>query len=757
MRRLPFAIRQSVSKELARLEKDGAIEPINSSEWISPLVVAWKKSGKIRLCVDLREVNKAIIPDKFPLPTVDELLSELRGAKHFAKLDLATAYHQLPLHEDSRDLTAFITHEGLFRFRRVCFGLSSAPSAFQKMMSVILCGLKGVQCYLDDVVVYGKTLQEYKQNLRAVLEKSRKVGLKLNEKCQFDLDSIEFLGHLITTDGVKPLPSQARAILDAPAPHDKATLRAFLGLVGYYSKFCKDYATVVEPMRVLIRGEQAFVWTDSAQKSFEKVKSLIAHNITLTLFDPECQTIVTTDASGYGISGVLSQIKDGIEYTVSCASRTLTNHERRYSVGEREALACVWSCERWFTYLWGRHFELRTDHSALTTLLSSKGTGRQTMRIARWNSRLLIFDYTVTHRSGSSGELKVADCLSRLPLPETADCDTDNEVVMLLDAQITDTCVTLHELQKETSEDKTLQKVINFIYNGWPRKSRVDQNMIPFYNIRDELSVIEKVLMRGERIVPPSSITQKLVELAHQGHQGITRTKQRLRELYWWRSMDTHVEESIKTCSVCQRSDKSARTYIAPLSPIDFPKEPWHTLAMDIVGPLETLPQDCRFAVTLIDLYSKWPEVMFCSKVTSETVINFLKTIFSKEGLPEEIITDNGSQFVSGNTEKFLKDNNIKHNHSSVYYPEANGQIERFHRVFKANLQTIKLEGKPVKSSVTNFLGLYRATTHATTGKSPSELLHNRKMRTLLNIKGIHSCSTKVSSDSVRKQKKEAR
>ena len=201
---------------------------------------------------------------------MDELLSELRGAKHFAKLDLATAYHQLPLHEDSRDLTAFITHEGLFRFRRVCFGLSSAPSAFQKMMSVILCGLKGVQCYLDDVVVYGKTLQEYKQNLRAVLEKIRKVGLKLNEKCQFDLDSIEFLGHLITTDGVKPLPSQTRAILDAPAPHDKATLRAFLGLVGYYSKFCKDYATVVEPMRVLIRGEQAFVWTDSAQKSFEK-------------------------------------------------------------------------------------------------------------------------------------------------------------------------------------------------------------------------------------------------------------------------------------------------------------------------------------------------------------------------------------------------------------------------------------------------------------------------------------------------------
>ena len=372
LRRLPFSVHDKVSEELNRLEAADVIERIDSSEWVSPLVVVWKKSGKIRLCVDLRKVNKALVVDKFPLPNIDEILGELHGAKYFARLDLASAYHQLPLSAESRDLTAFITHDGLFRFKRVCFGIASAPSAFQKMMSASLRGLKGIQFYLDDIIVFGKTKEEYLKNLRAVLERIRQCGLKLNEKCSFNMTNIEFLGHMITLEGLKPLPKQTEAITKAPAPHDSMSLRSFLGLVGFYSKFIPDYSTVVEPLRALLRGSSEFKWTDEAQKSFEQVKMLIGNHLTLSLFDPTLDTIVTTDASGYGISGILSQVKDGKEHIVYCASRTLTETERKYSVGEREALACVWSCERWYTYLWARPFELRTDHSALTTLLSSK-------------------------------------------------------------------------------------------------------------------------------------------------------------------------------------------------------------------------------------------------------------------------------------------------------------------------------------------------------------------------------------------------
>ena len=200
-----------------RLEAADVIEGIDSSEWVSPLVVVWKKSGKIRLCVDLRKVNEALVVDKFPLPNIDEILGELHGAKYFARLDLASAYHQLPLSAESRDLTAFITHDGLFRFKRVCFGIASAPSAFQKMMSVVLRGLKGIQFYLDDIIVFGKTKEEYLKNLRAILERIRQCGLTLNEKCSFN----------------KPLPKQTEAITKAPVPHDSMSLRSFLGLVGF--------------------------------------------------------------------------------------------------------------------------------------------------------------------------------------------------------------------------------------------------------------------------------------------------------------------------------------------------------------------------------------------------------------------------------------------------------------------------------------------------------------------------------------------
>ena len=744
LRRLPFSIRKTVSEELVKLEKNKIIERVDSSEWVSPMVVAWKKSGKIRLCIDLREVNKAIIPDRFPLPSIEELLAELRGAKYFARLDLAAAYHQLPLHEQSRNLTTFITHQGLFRYTRVCFGLASAPSAFQKMMSVILCQLKGVQCYLDDVIVYGKTRKEYEDNLKEVLTKIRKAGLKLNDKCEFDLESTEFLGHLITSEGIQPMPSRVQAIIDAPTPHDKTTLRAFLGLVGYYSKFCLDFATLVEPMRALIRGDQTFKWTDKAQESFLKVKQAIANNITLEFFDPDCETIVTTDASGYGVSGVLSQIKNNKEYIVACASRTLTEHERKYSVGEREALACVWACERCFTYLWGRHFHLRTDHSALTTLLSSHGTGRQPMRIARWNARLLIFDYSVIYRPGTSIELKVADCLSRLPLTDSLSSDIEDEVVLFLVAQVNDTSITLPELQVAKVEDAELCRVIGYIQNGWPRKSRIEKDLIVYYAVRDELTVVKGVVMRSDRIIPPTNVTMKSVQIAHQGHQGMTRTKQRLRELYWWKSMDLQVEKMIQSCVVCQQSDKAARTYEAPMKPIDLPDEPWQTLAIDIIGPMDQLPNDYRYAVTLIDLYSKWPEVAFSSRITSETVIKFLDTVFSREGLPEQINSDNGSQFVSTMMENYFRKNNITHKLSAVAHPETNGQIERFHRGLKDAIQISKLEKKPVKQALTTYLALYRNTPQATTGKTPSLLLHKRNMRSTLSVKGIHRFESQI-------------
>ncbi|KAM7300305.1 uncharacterized protein ISCGN_020869 [Ixodes scapularis] len=276
LRCLPLTLRQQVTDELKRLEAADIIERISASKWVSAVVVVHKKDGSIRLCVDLREPNKAVVVDNFPLPHTEELLHALSGARHFSKLDLAAAYHQVLLHPDSRDLTAFITHEGLFRFKRICFGLASAPAAFQQLMTRILHGCSGVLCYIDDIIVFGKTLQEHTENLREVLHRISKAGLKLNEKCVFNSSELSFLGHCVSAEGIAPLQAKVDAIAHAAVPSEPGMLRSFLGLVEYYARFVPRLAEEAEPMRRLLRKGVPFVWDAAADGSFTRVKRLLA-------------------------------------------------------------------------------------------------------------------------------------------------------------------------------------------------------------------------------------------------------------------------------------------------------------------------------------------------------------------------------------------------------------------------------------------------------------------------------------------------
>uniref|UniRef100_A0A8C2ARP7 Reverse transcriptase domain-containing protein n=1 Tax=Cyprinus carpio TaxID=7962 RepID=A0A8C2ARP7_CYPCA len=424
---LPFSVRDAVSAELQRLLHAGVIERIDSSPWVSPIVVVQKKTGG-STCVWICEgPNKAVIVDSYPLPHMEEMMTLLKGATVFSTIYLESAYHQVPLHEDSRDLTAFITHEGLFRFCKVPYGLASAPSAFQKMMVVILKGLQNVANYLDDIIVWGRTLQEHDQALQDVLQRLKDAGLVLNEsKCQFRKQSLKFLGHMVTSQGIQLDQEHLSAIIDAPAPLDAVQLRSLLGLLSWYNKLIPNSASVLMPLRACLRDESGFRWSDEAQQSLADVKKLLVHSPALALFDPALPVVISTDASAYGLGAVFAQIcTDVQERTVAFASRTLTSAEQKYSTVEKEALACVWAVERWRTYFWGCRFTLRTDHQALTTLLTTKGTDRAAMRIARWAARLLCFNYTVEYRAGS--ENHTVDCLSRLPLPLTSDAESDTE------------------------------------------------------------------------------------------------------------------------------------------------------------------------------------------------------------------------------------------------------------------------------------------------------------------------------------------
>lgn len=732
LRRLPLALRERVSAELRQLELSGIIERVDAAEWVSAIVVVQKPNGTIRLCVDLREVNKAIIVDGFPLPHTEELLHHLVGATRFSKLDLKAAYHQLELTRESRELTTFVTHEGLFRFRRVCFGLASAPAAFQKLMSSILKGCQGVLCYIDDVVVWGKTASEHDENLREVLKRISNAGLTLNEKCVFDVDQISFLGHVVSSEGIAPMHSKVEAVTQAAVPKDAPALRSFLGLAGYYARFVPHYADVVEPLRKLLRKQQAFVWDEAAQHSFDAVKAALSSCSVIHMFDPELPVVVTTDASNTGLGAVLQQQAGKELRTVAFASRSLTSAERKYSAGEKEALACLFACEHWHVYLWGRRFLLRTDHQALVTLMSSGGAGRRPLRIARWSARLLYYNFDIVYQKGSDNV--VADALSRLAVTSAAEPELDEEVVSVVLS-----CITKGQLQAATAESETLQTVIKYIASGWPAKKILSPEVKPYHEVKEELSVIDNIVFRGDRIVVPETLTSELVVFAHDTHPGITRTKQRLRGKFWWPRMDTEVEHAVRSCHTCQAADKSAKPTNAPLQPVAFPELPWQKLAIDIVGPLNLQQASPRFVITLIDYHSKWPEVYFANTVTSEVVIDFLTNVFSREGYPEEIISDNGPQFKSQVFENFLKERGIKHGVSSVYYPQANGLVERFNRSLKDFIQLSVLEGRCVQSTVVEYLAVYRATPHSTTGVSPSVLLHRRQPRTRLDIVGLPS------------------
>ncbi|KAJ8048227.1 hypothetical protein HOLleu_00459 [Holothuria leucospilota] len=501
LRRVPFAVRDKVTDELLKLESQGIIEKVpGASDWVSPIVVAWKKNGKIRICVDLRKLNENMVVEKHPIPHIEELLTELQGASCFSKLDLKSAYHQLELHEESRNLTTFVTHNGVYRYKRVCFGLASAPACFQKVMHSILAGLPGVQCYLDDVVVYGKTQAEHDQNLRRVLTKIRDSGMKLNSKCEFNASKIQLLGHVVTSEGIRPAPDLVKAIRDAPAPQSVDEIRSFLGLAGYYAKFVPNFAMRVQPIRDIQISKDPFRWTQEANEAFEQIKaSITTEGEALALFDPTREVYITTDASNRGIAAIMTQLHDSEERLVMCASRKLSQCEQKYSVGEKEALACLWAVEKWHTYLWGRRFTLRTDHKALTTLLSTTGTGHRPMRISRWATRLLNYNYSVEYKPGRLNT--VADALSRLPLPTSSDTnyhnyEEDTESVCLL----TFSCQSVSEDKLHTAilHDNVYSKVSEYVVHGWPRdKSQLTDEFLPYSRIQNELSLHGSILFRG--------------------------------------------------------------------------------------------------------------------------------------------------------------------------------------------------------------------------------------------------------------------
>lgn len=581
-------------------------------------------------------------------------------------------------------------------------------------------------------------MAEHDQNLKRVLQRLSEANATVRQdKCIIGQPMVEFNGHRISAQGILPLKSNIDAVLRMTPPTDQKQLIRFLSTANYYLKFVQGFAELCEPLRQLLRKDVVWNWSSDCQHSFDQLKERLISAPVLAHFDISASTYLTCDASGTAIGACLSQRSrhDGIERPVAFISRALSPAERKYSATEREALACLWACERLDFYLYGRHFTLITDHAALTSLLAPTGTGHKPLRLHRWYDRLWKYNFTPVYRRGTDNA--VADCLSRsysvndvtaevTSSAEASDIDDDNDLVQTVFGNGTTAAVTLQELQQATRMDPVLCEVIKYVTDGWPSsKQSVTPAARVFFDMREEMSVIQSgsCLVRGQRLVIPATLQPTMLNLAHEGHPGIVRMKRKCRDTIYWPGMDMDIERYVRNCAACVISGKSVRPSAGPLIPIQLPKGPWRKLSLDFAGEFIAAPVHQRYIIVAMDYFTKWPEVTVCGQPTTKAVIDFLTALFDRFGLVEEICTDNGVQFCSLEFQEFLQKHNIRHSKSSLYAPQTQGEVERFNRVIKEGIRAALAEGKSFITGLRQSVAAYRTTHNSTTGYTPAELM----------------------------------
>lgn len=407
-------IKQQVNKLLEQDIIQPSLSPFNSPLWVVPKKPDANGNKRWRLVIDFRKLNDKTIGDAYPLPNITDILDQLGKARYFSCFDLASGFHQIPMDPQDSVKTAFSTPNGHYEYKKMPFGLKNAPATFQRLMDNVLMGLLGNVCfvYLDDIVIYAESLEEHKLKLNQLFERLREANLSLQpDKCEFFKKELMYLGHIISEEGVKPNPEKIQAIKGYPAPKTHKELKQFLGLVGYYRRFIKDFSSITQPFTSLLKKNISFKWEMRQQINFEKLKQLLSSEPILQYPDFNKEFLLTTDASDEGIGAVLSQGVIGNDLPIAYASRTLNKAERNYNTTEKELLAIVWATKHFRPYLYGKRFKIITDHKPLVWLFNVKDPSS---RLMRWRLKLEEYNYEVLYKEGKQNTN--ADALSRIQI-----------------------------------------------------------------------------------------------------------------------------------------------------------------------------------------------------------------------------------------------------------------------------------------------------------------------------------------------------
>lgn len=400
--RCPEMYRREVKDQISQLLEQGIIQH-STSAWSSPIWIVPKKldaSGKRkwRMVIDYRILNDKTVDDQYPLPNITNILNKLGKSQYFSTLDLASGFHQIETEREDIQKTAFSTDNGHYEFKRMPFGLKNAPSTFQRVMDNIFRGFQNEIClvYLDDIIIFSTSLEEYIIRLKQIFNRLREANFKVQlDKSKFLKKEVAYLGHIITPSGVKPNPAKINAIKNFSIPNIQKEIKSFLGLLGYYRRFIKDFAKATKPMTTCLKKNSSAKHSPEFVNAFHMCKNLLINSPILQYPDFNKLFILTTDASNYALDAVLSQGEIPNDKPIANASRTLNDSETKYSTVEKELLAIVWACRYFRPYLFGRKFKIYTDYRPLVWLFNIK---EPNSKLIRWRLRLEEYDYNIQEK-----------------------------------------------------------------------------------------------------------------------------------------------------------------------------------------------------------------------------------------------------------------------------------------------------------------------------------------------------------------------
>ena len=749
VRRVPPHRRQEIQQLLKEMKEKDVIQQ-SSSPWASPIVLVRKKDGSTRFCVDYRKLNEVTRKDAYPLPRIDATLDALAGTKWFSTLDLLSGYWQVEVAEKDRPKTAFCTTEGLFEFKVMPFGLCNAPATFQRLMDLLLAGLQWSHClvYIDDVIVLGKSFPSHLEKLSIVFDRLRTAGLKLKpSKCHFLQQKVQFLGHVVSSEGVTPDPSKIEKVADWPTPTTTKEVQQFLGLASYYRKFVKDFAELAKPLHRLTEKNAKFQWTDDCQRAFIELRQKLVTSPILVYPDFNRNFILDTDASNSGIGAVLSQLDDnGCERVIAYGSRLLSKAERQYCVTRRELLAVVFFTKQFRPYLAGKKFLLRTDHGSLTWLRNFKEPEGQ---LARWLEQLQELDFDIVHRQGRKHTN--ADALSRLPCPQckreshdpssvaaTMVIPSESTQKTLRDAQLEDPIIKPLLISKEAGE-KPLKADERKFGSAARRLMQLWDQLI----VRDGILYRQYAHPTKEKshlqLIIPKSLRDEVLEDLHEGalggHLGMEKMLARVKERFYWPGHHKDTQNWCRNCATCSARKNPPQKPRAPLQSIRT-GYPLQMVATDILGPFPESKTGNKYILVVADYFTRWTEAYPIPNQEATTIARKLTDeFFFRFSIPEQLHSDQGRQFESEVIAEICRLLEVAKTRTTPYHPQSDGLVERFNRTLLSMLSTAAA-GQPFawEDHLRRLCMAYNTSVHPTTGYTPFALMFGRQARMPIDI-----------------------